>query len=367
MSYLKSITKSDRVTFEGCEVVKILPDVDPKTKEVTHFTFTVIDAESIPNLRYFRATEITTLIEREKIVIDRGYYSAGRQIDRDRNGETELISAKPAQRDRAHRYAFLARTIDKLHSQGMPLTRDGVDAHFKKIHADYKRFQARVKYGTLESNSSQTLLATPSSATLLEINRKLRNSGGNPACFVTRRLSSVVFSDQQADDFAAVMSILEGYAHESCPSKGEIAQRALDAVKEINVIRRQDGFPKPMREYKSVRTYERWIDNFLDPFTVELSRNGIEKARKKFGSRESGNPVIFPGERVEFDAWQFHVVTLDVTRKRWLAMTEEERKAVKRVRRWVVVAIDVATRCIVNGRVKVSQRAAQNVATLGLV
>jgi putative transposase len=79
---------------------------------------------------------------------------------------------------------------------------------------------------------------------------------------------------------------------------------------------------------------------------VVRKREGMAVARNKFKTTERKRDTLFPGQEVQFDAWMFHVVTLDVTRERWLAMTEEERKRIKRVRRWVVVAIDVATRCI---------------------
>jgi putative transposase len=55
---------------------------------------------------------------------------------------------------------------------------------------------------------------------------------------------------------------------------------------------------------------------------------------------------LVPGENVLVDAWQVHVVTLDVTREEWARMTEEQRRKVKKVRRWIVVFIDVATRLI---------------------
>ena len=77
-----------------------------------------------------------------------------------------------------------------------------------------------------------------------------------------------------------------------------------------------------------------------------MQREGLEAARRKFGVTETGRPAETPGQNVMFDAWQFHIVTLDTTRARWNEMTDAERKAVRRVRRWVVVGIDVATRVI---------------------
>lgn len=85
---------------------------------------------------------------------------------------------------------------------------------------------------------------------------------------------------------------------------------------------------------------------YLDPWTTVMKREGWAAAVKKFGIYEAVEQVSTPGHLVQVDAWKMHVITLATTREKWMQMTEEERANVKRVRRWVVVYIDVATRCI---------------------
>lgn len=75
-------------------------------------------------------------------------------------------------------------------------------------------------------------------------------------------------------------------------------------------------------------------------------REGLAAAMKEFGSVDKIPLDLLPGDQVQFDAWQVHVVTLDTTSDQWRRMTEDERRKVPRVRRWIVVAIDVATRKI---------------------
>ena len=128
-------------------------------------------------------------------------------------------------------------------------------------------------------------------------------------------------------------------------SKAEIAERAVDAVEKENADRIKNGRSHLILR-RCAKTYERWIGKYLDSFTVVLQREGLAAAKEKFGSKEMGRQAMVPGENVQFDAWMFHIVTLDTTRARWNEMTVEERKNVKRVRRWVVAAIDVATRVI---------------------
>ncbi|TMV10084.1 DDE-type integrase/transposase/recombinase [Ruegeria sediminis] len=353
MTLFKNLTESDRVTFEGSDVWKVTPKVDPKTKEITHYVLAVY-ADSDAQIRTFCPDEITLLIEAERLVIDRGYYSLKRVEDRRMQGRKELYLAGKKQRESIGRKVFLAERMAHYRRLGMTLTREGVGIFTSKIDADYRQFQARVKYGTEKANSSQALHPLPCSDTLLGYLRKYENADCDPNVFNTKRVSAQkpVFAN---DDFNFVMNILRDYARggpgseDSRPvgksSKREIAQRAVKEVAEENARRAKQG-PLKLIPVKSVRTYERYIDEYLDPFTVVLQREGLAAATRKFGMSEAGMSVSTVGENVQFDAWCFHVVTLDVTRAEYERMTEEERAKVKRVRRWVVVAIDVASRII---------------------
>lgn len=353
MNFFGNLTQADRVHFEGCEVWNITTKTDSETKEITHYAlaiYTVDDAK----VRKFRPEEIRELIKTERLVIDRGYYSLKRVEDRRMHGRKEIYFAGKKRRETIGRKAFLAQRMAHCRREGMTLTRQGVDQYRARLEADYKQFQVRTKYGTEKANASQSLHPLPANDTLLGYLRKFEKSGGDPNVFNVqrRRSKSLPVVD---DNLNFVLHILQKYAqagpspYDELPtgksSKREIAERAVDAVAEEN-LRRLDLGRTDLIPTRSTRTYERYIDLYLDPFTVAVQREGLAKATRDFGTTETGLVVGWLGETVQFDAWQFHIVSLDTTRAEFDRMTADERKRVKRVRRWVVVAIDVASRVI---------------------
>lgn len=92
MNFFGNLTEADRVLFEGYDVWKVTPKVDPETKKITHYILAVY-TDSEAQIRTFCPDEITSLIEAERLVIDRGYYSLKRVEDRRMHGRKELYLA----------------------------------------------------------------------------------------------------------------------------------------------------------------------------------------------------------------------------------------------------------------------------------
>jgi putative transposase len=118
-----------------------------------------------------------------------------------------------------------------------------------------------------------------------------------------------------------------------------------------------DHMPIPSRE--TVRRAVR----ALDPYQVELARNGEAAARKKFRPVMNGITVTRPLERVEIDEWTVDVMVLMQSSGMYDLLTDEEKlslglyvkdddkevnKKRKKKARWTLTAaICCATRCIV--------------------
>lgn len=345
MTYFSALTAADRVIFEGKEVTKIIPLKDGGSKEVTHYSLSVLEDKTGAVLRKFLASEIPYLLENEILEIDRGYYSAARQADRQNSNRNDLFGIKKKSRLKIESLVFLCHRVEHYRKLGMPLTVEGVANNRPALDEDYKRYQARVKYGTESWNSTQLLKPLPSNWMLLKNFRDYQAAGNTSAGFLPQQNRPFDLDHQASMDLLFILRILYRYASPTPYSKYEIAQEAVIAAKKENLHRIDTGF-RPLIDVKSARTYERWIDKYLDPFTIEVERKGFAAAKAKFGLVESGKRASFPGQAVQLDAWMVHVVTLDTTRAKYNAMTPEQRAKVKRVRRWVIVAIDVATRVI---------------------
>lgn len=346
MNYFSHIRTVDRVTFEGKIVETILPLLDKSTKSFTHYNLIVREENGEPVSRKFRQDEIPYLVEQERLVIDKGYHSLARQADRAQYKGVDLSSLKPCARGKADRKVYLAKRMAYYHRLGMKLTRDGVYDYRRELERDFARYQCLIAYGTEKPNSNQKLYPLPQNSTLLEYYKKFRFAGSDPRIFIPAVREQIKdFSNQALEDLRFVLFHLADYASAEQPSKKDVAAATRKAVIAENTTRRLTGSAPEMRVL-SVDRYTRYIDMYLDPFMVIARRDGLAAARKEFGSVEKLAPNLVPGEEVLVDAWQVHVVTLDVTREAWARMTEEQRRKVKKVRRWIVTFIDVATRFI---------------------
>ncbi len=344
MSFFSSMTGSDLITFEGATVTTITPVQDKQSKEVSHYRFSVLNDAGDIEFRKFRVEEIPYLIENERLVIDRGYHNSLRQNGRALYGKQDLFGATKAQRESVELIVFYCRLMRKYEEMGMKRTREGVKAFKHLLEADYRTFQARKKYGTEKSNASQLLRPLPCEDTLLVNSRKYRQAEENPNVFVVPRSEPIDLGLQASADFQYVIEKLSRYIWEPI-SMTETATDLIAQLESINAERIRDHNPV-LHDIKSVRQYMRDIDKYLDPFLVTLQKKGLAAARKLCGTNEGGLTAEIPGQIVQADAWKFHLVTLDVTRERYNQMTEDERSKVKKVRRWVVVILDVATRAI---------------------
>lgn len=235
--------------------------------------------------------------------------------------------------------------MDRYRKLGMKRVRGSVDEFRPLLEHEYRTYQSRKRYGTEKPNASQRLYPLPCADTLLSQSRRCRASGGNPNVFLVPRAEPIDLDMQASADFCYIMEFLGRYAVDKEISKGQVADDLIDDLTRINEERVKTYNPV-LFDIKCRRTYERWIDKYLDPFLVVLQRKGLAPAQKLCGSVEGGRPTDVVGEIVQADAWRFHLVTLDTTREKYNQMTEKERLAVKRVRRWVVVIIDTASRVI---------------------
>ena len=93
MKFFSNITAADRVEFEGNEVREIVPILDRDRCIAMHYNLTVLKEGGEIQVRTFAGDEIQHLIEEEKLIVDRGFYSASRHTDRALYGGKEVFGA----------------------------------------------------------------------------------------------------------------------------------------------------------------------------------------------------------------------------------------------------------------------------------
>ncbi|MCJ8141048.1 Mu transposase C-terminal domain-containing protein [Falsirhodobacter halotolerans] len=147
---------------------------------------------------------------------------------------------------------------------------------------------------------------------------------------------------------ALMMREVKRYASEDRPNIRTIHENVSIAFEARNQARVADGLhPFPVPSYETVRR----AIHMLDPFEVEVAREGIEAARKKFMPVGEGLRPTRPLERVEIDENTIDIISLTESWGLRELLTDEEQKILGLDRgkaRWfVTVAICATTRCIV--------------------
>ncbi|MCK0138111.1 DNA-binding domain-containing protein [Aliiroseovarius sp. F47248L] len=157
-----------------------------------------------------------------------------------------------------------------------------------------------------------------------------------------------------------MMKEVRTYLSPEKPSIMHIYEQVQLSFHDRNVQRRADG--KSPLTIPSRETVRRAI-RALDPYQVELARNGEAAARKKFRPVLNGIAATRPLERVEIDEWTVDVMTLMQSSGMYDLLTDDERRSLglvvdgdeaaarkkrKKTARWTLTAaICCATRCIV--------------------
>ena len=102
------------------------------------------------------------------------------------------------------------------------------------------------------------------------------------------------------------------------------------------------AIPKPKRFRREIKK--------LGAYYVYHQRHGRKAADEKFGLTSGGFELFRPGQRVDIDEKEMDLMALLQYANIWDTMSDDEKKRVRRIRLWVVVAIDLATRYVLGMR-----------------
>ncbi|MGR9276260.1 hypothetical protein ACU8KI_16795 [Rhizobium leguminosarum] len=161
----------------------------------------------------------------------------------------------------------------------------------------------------------------------------------------------------EAYDFA--LQAARGYMSRLKPTKALIFAEYKAALSVAN-----KGRPEEEMLYRLSRTKFDDIIASFPAFDVMAAREGEEYALKYFSPNLRSYNVVLPGKRVEIDEWKGDLFTFFSKAGALKGVTPQQRAKLRKIRLWLVFAIDVATRYVL--AVKVAQ-APNSEAALGMI
>lgn len=146
---------------------------------------------------------------------------------------------------------------------------------------------------------------------------------------------------------ALMNQVIETYADTQRPTKTQAVKENM-ALFEVENQRRVEAGADPLA-IPSAASIRRRL-NMADPFYVYAKRHGAAAAASRFTLFGSGPDVQYPLERVEMDENRLDVISLLTLSGIWDHLPRERQERFESGRRWLYIAIDCATKCVVSMR-----------------
>lgn len=344
-----------RVTINGRDHYRAVD-----ASEIGH----VLAPDDNPALRqFFSHEQIYSLMKQDSLEIDHHFHNEGRAKTRARFESTRLVDLPADQMVRCLAYkeycdGFL-RAKEAARETPAKTRISLSDACLDWLLPAIERQMPAKK----RAGSKQETVGRPSNRQFRRIIKRYIDGGYDVMSLVKRCTGSRArISYHEAEDVRVWETVARRYADPRKPTMAALLRELEAHLLELNNKRQAEGLRQ--HHMPSRKVFERIIKSF-NAFWVCAQREGQEAARRKFQISFNGVDAIRPGQIVQMDEWTVDLMT-------WLGwfhmvdkLDDEERKAIEKVRLRVVVAIDVATRCIV--AMRFTQAAATELAAIDAI
>lgn len=282
---------------------------------------------------------------------DPGYYDSDNRRG-GRNAETRLALAPPRHRYQA---VFNHYVVSFLHLEIQHGTATLSDASLSTFRIRLQRHLAenptelRHKLGRMRAGDQYSVPTVPSVSTLRKHYRIYRQSCGDVLAHKPR-LPRVLKRRRSAcpEGLKVIYNLIREALTPETRGKSAPASDVVSKLRQVNEKRQTEGL-RPFYVYGE-RQVQRMIAN-LSPFERACAQEGIDKARHRFSSYLSGVSPICLLERVEIDDWEVDLITWFKLIGLSELLPPEVVEALPIGRRWICVAIDAASRCILGLRI----------------
>ena len=166
------------------------------------------------------------------------------------------------------------------------------------------------------------------------------------------------------DELALMNEFAILYASENRPSMRDVHRLLKAEIERRNRTRSDQDLP-PLR----VPSYERFAKEIrsLPAFDVHAGRYGLMAAMKRFAMVANGPEVERPLQRVEMDEWKVDLIAICRDAGILDKLSDQLKSDISRVRPWLCVAMDVASKVIPGMRLGVGADTVLAMETLEMV
>lgn len=317
----------------------------------TGYTF---EAPEKPGVRQsYTFEEFAAVLRRPDVMFEPLYYLPGRQDAREDAKGLDLTSALPekVRSKTVWRHAFVTGFLELERRQEVMRTDSSIKNALPKLeaHVNAMAKAAHRPWKGPRAGRWHAYRTPPCAKTLRAWLKRYEKGGHSIVALVPGTHRS---GNRDARYCAASLRILGAalstYLVRNGPNKGKTYERYKELLEEENTRRTADGLP-PLPEM-SLRKIERTLDG-LDPYSTKVHRCGVDEGNRKFTLYETGIPVSYPMERIEIDEWKIDAISIFALLGLLDGYNEEQLAALERGRRWLYLAIDCATRCVLAMRI----------------
>lgn len=339
MSMRYRLASDDRLTIAGAHYRVLSQDADG-------FVFQCIDAHEV--FQHCRQGDLVALLERPDVRLSRAGLSdrvAARLL---RNETTWSSSLNKETRDSVVWKEIWVNALQSTLRAGKVVrTEASVAACLPTLEAEVGVRYRKATRETARSRAGRQVKDRdpPCAKTLLRWLIEYERGGATPLALLRKRRAPDTYRQKlPADVQEIVREAVSGYLSRKRPTVTMIVAEVKDRVVALNAQREAQDLP--LRAIPSAATIYRRV-KAIDPFLTTVQRDGADAARRKFGFYEGGVAVLHPLQRVEIDDGQIDVMTFFTAIGVLDSVPADLRGRFDVGRRWLCLAIDCATRCIV--------------------
>lgn len=342
----------------------ILGGIPYRPVEVLADAITLERADQPGITQSFTHSEVHALLRSSDTRYQAGYFDLARSRDRKNRPVDMVMDLEDETRSIVLWRQAVCDSVLKLEQEDrVARTYASVDAILPTLDYEVRRRSGQngTERGGRRAGAKLVSRKLPCAKTILRWLRAYEEGGYDPLALLPRTHRCGNRGLRWCHRTEAMASeVIELYASTQRPTKRQAAVEVRNLIKAENQRRRSEGMTE--LAVPSERSLLRRL-SLADPYYIYARRWGIDAANRKFNLFETGVEALFPGERIEMDENRLDVISL-LALARILDHLPSEQVERLKGRRWLYVAKDCATKCILAMRLAETPNAQEAIRTL---